>query len=177
MSLSFSHAGIFVRDLERMKGFYRDVLGLTETDRGFLGESELVFLTNDPKEHHQLVLATGRPESVPFNTVNQLSFRVADLSSLRKYRDRARQEEDVTDVVSVTHGNAISVYLRDPEGNRLELFVDTPWHCTQPVREPIDLDLPDDEVMAAAKTIVQSRAGFEERKGWEARLARRMQQD
>jgi catechol 2,3-dioxygenase len=39
-----------------------------------------------------------------------------------------------------THGNAMSIYFRDPEGNRLEVFMDTPWYCEQPLREPIDLD-------------------------------------
>ena len=34
------------------------------------------------------------------------------------------------------------LYLRDPEGNRVEVFIDTPWHVTQPYREPMDLSLP-----------------------------------
>lgn len=43
---------------------------------------QLVFLSRDPNEHHQLVLASGRPaESNPpgFNVINQISLRVPDL--------------------------------------------------------------------------------------------------
>jgi catechol 2,3-dioxygenase len=58
-SLVFSHMGFYVRDLERMARFYQDVLCFTETDRGDLGAVQLVFLSRDPAEHHQLVLATG----------------------------------------------------------------------------------------------------------------------
>ena len=66
--LAFSHVGLFVHDLELMEGFYRRVLGFTVTDRGELpapsGRVGLVFLSRDPREHHQLVLATGaRPRS------------------------------------------------------------------------------------------------------------------
>jgi catechol-2,3-dioxygenase len=48
----------------------------------------------------------------------------------------------------VTRGNAWWVYLRDPEGNRLELFIDTPWLVTRPMRLPVDLSLSDEEPIA-----------------------------
>jgi hypothetical protein len=35
------------------------------------------------------------------------------------------------------------VSVRDPEGNRIELFVDTPWYVQQPLRIPMDMNLPD----------------------------------
>ena len=69
--LAFSHFGFFVRDLERMADFYARVLGFAISDRGELdtphGKVSLVFLTRDPREHHQIVLASGRPDSLPFN--------------------------------------------------------------------------------------------------------------
>ena len=57
-SLSFSHMGFYVRDLERMARFYKEVMCFFETDRGDLGPVQLVFLSRDPCEHHQIVLAT-----------------------------------------------------------------------------------------------------------------------
>ncbi len=45
---------------------------------------DLVFLSSDPTEHHQLVLASGRPEAVAFNVINQMSFRVGGLDDLRQ---------------------------------------------------------------------------------------------
>ena len=37
------------------------------------------------------------------------------------------------------HGNAWSLYFRDPEGNRLEVFCDTQWYVEQPCLEDLDL--------------------------------------
>ena len=59
--LTFSHLGIFVRDLAAMADFYTTRLGFTVTDRGALPGVDLVFLSRDPDEHHQIVLASGRP--------------------------------------------------------------------------------------------------------------------
>jgi catechol 2,3-dioxygenase len=173
-SLVFSHMGFYVRDLERMAGFYRDVLGFTVTDRGDLGPVQLVFLSRDPTEHHQLVLASGRPADLTFSVINQISLRVQDLATLRAVRDSARAEPGVTDLVTATHGNAVSIYFRDPEGNRLEVFMDTPWYCEQPLREPIDLDQDDASVMGQAEALARSRPRFQPRAQWIAEMERRM---
>lgn len=115
---------------------------------------QLVFLSRDPREHHQLVLASGRPANPGFNVVNQISFRVPDLGALRRFHDRLLAE-GASEMHPVTHGNAISVYCRDPEGNRLELFMDTPWYCDQPLRETIDLSQSDEAILAQAEAIAK----------------------
>src|SRR3989454_11761324 len=82
--LSFSHMGIFVTDIARMEDFYTRVLGFTVTDRGDLdtprGRLQFVFLSRDPREHHQVVMASCRPADLPFNPFNQISFRMADFA-------------------------------------------------------------------------------------------------
>lgn len=173
-ALKFSHMGFYVRDLDRMARFYGDTLGFHVTDRGDLGAVKLVFFSRDPDEHHQIVLASGRPEGPGFNVINQISLRVPDLATLRLVRDRVAAEPDVTELLCATHGNAVSIYFRDPEGNRLEVFLDTPWYCEQPLREPIDLDRPDDEVMAQAEALARSRPRFRPRAQWRAEMARLM---
>ena len=85
-SLVFSHMGFYVRDLERMARFYQEVLCFTETDRGDLGPVQLVFMSRDPAEHHQIVLASGRPADLGFSVINQISLRVPDLATLRTVR-------------------------------------------------------------------------------------------
>ena len=165
-SLSFSHMGFYVRDLGRMARFYKEVMCFFETDRGDLGPVQLVFLSRDPCEHHQIVLATGRPTDLAFSVINQISLRVPDLAALRAVRDRVRADPDVTDLLCATHGNAVSIYFRDPEGNRLEVFLDTPWYCEQPLREPIDLDQSDEAVMRAAEALARSRPRFRSRAQW-----------
>lgn len=176
-ALTFSHMGFYVCDLPRMACFYKEALGFTQTDEGKLGPVQLVFLSRDPTEHHQLVLASGRPaESLAtgFNVINQISLRVPDLATLRAVRDAIKTQQGTSDLVCATHGNAISIYVRDPEGNRLEIFMDTPWHCEQPLREPIDLDADDAAVMARAEAIARSRPKFQPREVWQAELARKM---
>lgn len=165
-SLVFSHMGIYVHDLERMARFYRDVMCFFETDRGLLGPVQLVFLSRDTSEHHQIVLASGRPLDQAYSVINQISLRVQDLDTLRAVCQRVKADPDVTDLVTATHGNAVSIYFRDPEGNRLEVFMDTPWYCEQPLREPIDLDQSDEAVMAAAEKLARSRPKFRSRTEW-----------
>lgn len=176
-SVVFSHVGFYVRDLAAMADFYSRVLGFVVTDRGVLptpaGPVELAFLSREPTEHHQIVLASGRPENLPFNVINQISFRVEGLGALRHFH-AALQDERVSEIAPVTHGNAISLYFRDPEGNRVELFFDTPWHCTQPCREPIDLSQSDAEILRRAEAVARSLAGFQPRETWSAALRRRI---
>ena len=173
-ALVFSHMGFHVKDLAHMTQFYTQVLGFTQTDHGNLGAVQLVFLSRDPSEHHQVVLATGRPDDLHFNLINQLSFRVRDLATLRSIHDHALQTEGTHDMQCATHGNAVSIYFRDPEGNRIEVFLDTPWYCEQPLREAIDLSQSDDAIMARALAIAQSRPKFQSRATWQAEMARRM---
>lgn len=173
-SLVFSHMGFYVRDLERMARFYREVMCFFETDRGHLGAVQLVFLSRDPSEHHQIVLATGRPADLTFSVINQISLRVPDLATLKAVRQRVAADPDVTDLVCATHGNAVSIYFRDPEGNRLEVFMDMPWYCEQPLREPIDLDQSDEAVMAAAEALARSRPKFRSRAQWMSEMEQLM---
>jgi catechol 2,3-dioxygenase len=171
--LRFSHFGFYVRDMAAMEAFYSGVLGLTVTDRGQLGPVELVFMSRDPEEHHQIVLASGRPAEAHFNPINQISFRVPDVAALRALSRRLRAAE-AADLIAVTHGNAISIYFRDPEGNRLEVFFDTPWYCEQPLREPVDLEQPDDALMAQSEAVARARPGFKPRAQWVAEMRERM---
>lgn len=175
--LAFSHMGIYVNDVVKMEDFYSRVLEFTVTDRGKLdtphGVVQLVFLSRDPAVHHQIVLASGRPHSLPFNPINQISLAADSLATLRRFHRRFVQEE-ADDIQPVTHGNAISFYARDPEGNRLELFIDTPWYVDQPMRVPVQFDLPDEELMASVERHARALPGFRPRRQWQAEMAKRM---
>jgi catechol-2,3-dioxygenase len=171
--LSFSHMGLFVTDPARMEDFYTRVLGFAVTDRGLLGATSLIFLSRNPKEHHQIVLASGRPGAAGFNPINQISFRMADFSGLREMHRRL-QKEGVGELAPVSHGNALSVYFKDPEGNRIELFVDTPWYVQQPLRIPMDMKLPDAEIWAWAEREARKLPGFKPVEQWRTEIQKRM---
>jgi len=171
---SFSHMGMFVTDAARMEDFYTRVLGFAVTDRGMLGSTSLIFLSRDAKEHHQIVLASGRPPAAGFNPINQISFRMADFAGLREMHRRLLQEE-VAELAPVSHGNALSVYFRDPEKNRIELFIDTPWYVQQPVRIPMDMKLSDAELWRWAEAEARRSPGFMPVEQWRATLSRKLQ--
>ena len=175
--LSFSHLGIFVADLTLMEDFYTRVLGFTVTDRGDLdtrrGTVTLVFLSRDPRDHHQIVLADGRPAELSFNPINQISFRMDDLAGLRQMHSRL-QTEAIADIAPVSHGNALSVYFADPERNRVELFIDTPWYVNQPLRIPLDMGLPDTALWAQVEAQARKLPGFRPIEEWRSEIARRM---
>ena len=163
--LAFSHIGIFVHDLARMQGFYEDVLGFAVTDRGALDGAGIVFLSRDAREHHQIVLVAGRPAALDFNIVNQISLRAQTLSDLRGVFSLLGRE-GVEELVAVTHGIAWSVYFRDPEGNRIEIFTDTPWYVEQPHREPIDLTRPEPEILAETEARIKDHPSFRPLAEW-----------
>ena len=160
VQVAFSHFGFHVSDLDGMARFYKDVLQFSETDRGGLGAVQLIFLSRDPDAHHQIALMSGRPaEGVSFNPINQISFQVPDLANLRLIHDRALAA-GASDMQATTHGNAVSLYFRDPETNRIEVFMDTPWYCIQPLREPIDFTRSDEAVMQQAEHIARNSPRF-----------------
>lgn len=175
----FSHIGIYVRDIAKMEDFYRRVMGFIVTDRGSLdtprGKVGLVFMSRDPNEHHQVVLATGRPEHLEFNLVNQMSFRVPGLAFLRALYPKLKADKDVTEILPATHGNAISIYFRDPEGTRIECFFDTPWYCEQPMRVAVDMEQSEEVIMAHTEAIARAAPRFQPREQWVAEMTRRME--
>ncbi len=171
ISITFSHVGLYVTQLDRMVDFYTRFFGFVVSDRGgFAGGVQIVFLTRDANEHHQFVLVTGRPADLPFNVVNQISFRVDSLRTLRQLH-AALKNEPVTDIRPISHGNALSVYFLDPEGNRIELLIDTPWYVPQPVRFPVDLSLPDAQLWASIEEHARTIPGFKPRAEWQAAIA------
>jgi hypothetical protein len=133
-----------------------------------------VFLTRDPREHHQIVLASGRPEELAFNAINQISFRMGDFAGLREMYRAVQAEKGVSEIAPVSHGNALSLYFRDPEGNRIELFVDTPWYVEQPLRIPMDMSLPDAALWKWAEETARKLPGYKPVDEWRADLADRI---
>jgi catechol-2,3-dioxygenase len=170
---AFSHMGMFVTDAARMEDFYTRVMGFAVTDRGTLGSTNIVFLSRDPREHHQIILASGRPPAGGFNPINQISFRMADFAGLREMHRRL-EKEGVKELAPVSHGNALSVYFLDPEGNRIELFVDTPWYVQQPVRIPMDLKLPDGELWKWAEAEARKIPDFQPVEQWRKELGQKL---
>lgn len=172
-----THFALFVSDIEKMAKFYTHVLGLTVTDQGTFTPKDqpvqMVFLSSDPQEHHQFVLITGRPADVNFSLNQQMSFILGNLDELRELNDRV-ENSGVANIRTVTHGNAWSIYFKDPEDNQIELYVHTPWYVPQPHAHPLDLAMDNDKILAVTEQHCRADPGFMMATEREAEMAKKM---
>jgi catechol 2,3-dioxygenase len=155
-----AHVGIYATDKKLLEHFYTTVLGLVVTDRG-TGRSgtELTFLSGSSRNHHQLVLVDGRPDTSGFNPINQISFMLDSLTDLRTVHRRAL-DNGASEMRVISHGNAWSCYFKDPEGNTVEAYLDTPFHVPQPHGVPLDLTKSDADILRETEAACRADAGF-----------------
>src|SRR6202012_2412498 len=112
-----------------------------------------------PGNLHQLVLASGRPDTSGFNPINQISFMVDSLTDLRTVHGRAL-ENGATEMRVTSHGNAWSCYFKYPEGNPVKAYLDPPFQVPQPHGEPLDLSKSDEEIMRETEASCRADPGF-----------------
>jgi len=148
MKLSWSHAVLNVRDLEKALDFYTNLLGFHIADRGPLGENapEIVFMSQNATEHHQLAIVQMKQDDTPPNSLNHLAFRVESFDEIKDLSNRL--EEKAVEILPLSHGNTLSLYFNDPEGNGFEVFWDTPWHVAQPQGKLWDTSLGEEDALA-----------------------------
>jgi len=157
--VSLTHMGLRVHDIDKMVAFYTRFFGFMVSDRGETRGHRVAFLTLDPRSHHQIVMEDGRPPKIDFNNIQQISFKTDTLANVRAYY-KALQTEPVTGIRPISHGNAWSVYFQDPEDNRTEVYCDTPWHVAQPFGVPIDLALPEDEIVLLTQELIRDKPTY-----------------
>ncbi|MGZ4723419.1 MAG: VOC family protein [Ilumatobacteraceae bacterium] len=152
LRLEVAHSVLYVHDVEEMIGFYTNTLGFEVTDRGPFASGEIVFLSQIANHHHQVAFITGRNKPDPSTSVHHVAYRSAGtLDDLKALKNELEADARVTEIMPLTHGNAWSVYFRDPELNGVEVFIDTPWHVRQPQGQPLDLDKSNDEIVEATR--------------------------
>lgn len=186
--VTFSHFGFSCIDIVAMTKFYTEIVGMSLSDSGPIPQArqgdgvEIVFLTSDPDDHHQLVLASGRPADSEIDNskyaggafgspVLQISFRLESLDVLRSMVERF-EGAGITAFSPVNHGNAWAVYTRDPEGNPVELFVDTPWYVAQPFGHRLDLTMSDEQILAVTQELCEQQPEIDTYAAWSARMAK-----
>src|SRR6266850_460246 len=138
-----SHVGLYVHDVPKMIDFYTKVLGFVVSDGA--EDGRITFLSRNPSDHHQVVLVRGRTTDTETPMVQQVSFNVGNLANVQRAFRKIR-DAGCEGISPICHGNAWSVYFQDPEGNRIEMFCDTPWYVPQPLGFKIDLDKSEDEL-------------------------------
>ena len=163
MNLKWSHAVLNVKDVDKILAFYTSTLGFTITDRGPMGENapEIIFMSQDPDEHHQLAVAVLRKDEGASNSLNHLAFRVESFDNIKTLSGKL--QSDSVDILPLSHGNTLSLYFNDPEGNGLEVFWDTPWHVAQPDGIVWDTSLNQEQALAWVEETFGGKPSFQKR--------------
>jgi catechol-2,3-dioxygenase len=149
---SLGHIGFYVRDMERSLKFYRDILGIQVSDRSPRGA---VFMSAQDRlaEHHELYLAPGRNDDGKANLLQQISFRCASVADVKEFY-HLFVENQVPINRCVSHGNTVSIYAEDPDGNSVEVYWPTGVDVPQPFGKPMDLAKSEGEIMQQLETIL-----------------------
>jgi len=124
--LNVGHVVLKVRDIERSARFYRDVLGLKEVARGEFGRPMAFFSTGD--NHHDIaVMEMGADAPAPpaeATGLYHIALRIGTtLDELRAARAHL-EAHGITKLRVRDHVVSQSIYVDDPDGNMVELFVD-----------------------------------------------------
>ena len=121
------HVVLKVRDLERAARFYRDVLGLREVARGTFG-GRMAFFSATGENHHDIALFEVGPDAAPDDGNRVGLYHVALRIGNTLKELRAAKAHLAANGVAVLrlrdHSVSQSIYLDDPDGNGLELYVD-----------------------------------------------------
>jgi catechol-2,3-dioxygenase len=120
--LTMGHSTLAARDLPVLSDFYCKVLGFEVTNQGPIpGEQELVFLSQDASAHHQIAMVGGAIlGDSDFVIVDHLAFRTGSLDDLRIIYANLL-EVGITDILTIDHGNAWSLYSRSRRQRRRDL--------------------------------------------------------
>ena len=118
--LGVHHVALRVLDLERVGAFYREVLGLTELARHKFpdGRDRSIWFALPGGAFLALELA-DRSASQP-NNGNRVGYCVLALRIWREQRSQIAEELRRRGV-AIVHQTAWTIYIEDPEGNRIGL--------------------------------------------------------
>jgi catechol-2,3-dioxygenase len=125
--LSLGHVVIKVRDLQRSVPFFTDALGLRLVARTEIRGSPMAFFSISGNHHDLALLETGKeapsaPDAAP--GLAHLALKIGNsLDELRAARTWL-QGKGIEIERTVDHRVAQSLYIADPDRNRIELYVD-----------------------------------------------------
>lgn len=173
---SFKHVGVPAFDPDALGEFYTHWFAMVVTDvgTGVADGARVVFMSGDPAEHHQIAFSNQRKPGAP--GMQQLSFVYSTLEELC-HLARAFHQAAVPILQQKDHGNTWSIYIADPEGNRVECYAPTPWYVPQPTWWPLDLvNESAAEIYERTRQKAEATSGFTSREAWMEKIRRQVVQ-
>jgi catechol-2,3-dioxygenase len=121
------HLVLYVRNLERSVHFYRDVLGWKPVVDSAMGGRAAAFSSG--RTHHELLLIEVGEGATPIpagRRVGMYHFGLKVGETDDELRDalRALLDAGATVVGTADHTVTHSLYIEDPDGNEIELYID-----------------------------------------------------
>lgn len=115
-----------MRDLERSRRFYRDVLGWREITTAFGGRAAMY---SSGRTHHELLLIEVGPDAAPIPQGRRVGLyhfglKVGETDDELREALARLQEAGVQVVGAADHTVTHSLYILDPDGNEIELYID-----------------------------------------------------
>ena len=130
------HVNIFVRNAERSRQWYADILGLHTYD--FI-PGRAAFMSADLDQSHEVALIQVGDEAQGQQKgqvgLNHMAWMMRSLEDLKKIYQRLKDKEVPIERVS-DHGISVGIYFRDPDGNGLEVSYELP-RSQWPIEERI----------------------------------------
>jgi catechol 2,3-dioxygenase len=119
------HVVLYVKDLEASRRFYRDLLGWRE----IAAHPGAAAAYSSGRTHHELLLLQVGPGASPIPAkprVGLYHFGLKIGESDEELRDAlARLREANVPIVGMSdHGVTHGLYINDPDGNEVELYID-----------------------------------------------------
>ena len=120
-----AHVVLKVRDVERSKKFYSEVMGLQIMQ--FEPAIKMAFFASNGRDHHEIAAIEVEPTAPDSAAgavgLSHVAFRLRDQAHLQAaYADL--KKHGVKIVSAVDHGVTKSIYFRDPDGHLLEVYCD-----------------------------------------------------
>jgi catechol-2,3-dioxygenase len=117
------HVVLYVSNLQKSADFYKNILGFREISR----DLHTAFFSSGRTHHEMLLIEVGghkKEVDRPSPGLYHIGFKIGDSDDDLRQALQELHDAGVTIVGSANHHVTHSIYILDPDGNELELYID-----------------------------------------------------